>query len=106
MPARKTQGNTRHAVIGKLLAPGLAGSALRLLLLLSALTLLGGLAACVPWRTRQGAEGPRLTFQERSHTFGAVSASQRTEYRFVFTNTGSRPLEIKEIRLEPASPGG
>lgn len=106
MQARGTEGNTRHGVIGKPLAPCPIGSALHLLLLLSVLTLFGSLAACVPGRTRQDAEGPRLTFQERSHAFGAVSASQRTEYRFVFSNTGSRPLEIKEIRLEPANPGG
>jgi hypothetical protein len=87
--------------------PGLVNRALCIvLLLLGALALIGSLAACAPGGARKGAGGPRLSFQDRSHDFGKVSASQKTEYRFVFTNTGSRPLEIKDIRLEPANPGG
>jgi len=62
------------------------------------------LAAC---RAPTGAtDGPRLSFAERSHDFGQVSYSQPLEYRFPFTNTGSRPLNIGEVRPEPAAPGG
>ena len=74
------------------------------------LVLLIGLAACTtrgPGGTaRTGTEGPRLSFQERSHDFGRISYSQKTEYRFTFTNTGSRPLKIADVRPEPAQAGG
>lgn len=76
-------------------------------LLLIGCALLVGLAACA--RLGLGAtavDGPRLSFQERSHDFGQVSASRPTEYRFAFTNAGNRPLEIGDVQPEPASPGG
>jgi hypothetical protein len=77
------------------------------LVLLGALGLVVSLAACAPGALgRAGADGPRLSFQERSHDFGRISYSQPTEYRFAFTNTGSEPLEIGDIRPEPANPGG
>lgn len=67
------------------------------------LILLVSLAAC----TSDGVnDGPRLTFQKESHDFGQVSAQQRMEYQFLFRNTGTRPLEINDIRLEPAQPSG
>jgi hypothetical protein len=106
MCARGTRGNICHTAIRDLLAPHFIGYVLRLLLLLSMLLLLGSLAACTPRGTKSLADGPRLTFQERSRSFGRLSASQKLEYRFAFTNTGSRLLEIREIRLEPATPGG
>jgi hypothetical protein len=51
-------------------------------------------------------EGPRLVFQEPVHDFGELRYGERREHRFAFTNTGSRPLEIAEVRREPARPGG
>jgi len=78
--------------------------------LLGVLVLLIGLAACTargPGGTeRTGTEGPRLSFQERSHDFGRISYSQKSEYRFAFTNTGSRPLNISDVRPEPAGSVG
>lgn len=71
---------------------------LLLLVLLSACGRLGIGAARV--------EGPRLSFQERSPDFGQVSASEPTERRLAFTNTGTRPLEIAEVQPEPPRPGG
>lgn len=72
-----------------------------------AVVLLLAVAACGPLaRTQAGKDGPRLSFQERSHDFGRIRVSEKPEYRFAFTNTGSRVLEIKDIRLEPVNPGG
>ena len=77
---------------------------------LGVLVLLIGLPACTargPGGTaRTGTEGPRLSFQERSHDFGRISYSQKTEYRFTFTNTGSRPPNISDVRPEPAGSVG
>lgn len=56
------------------------------------------LAACAP------TGGPRLSFAQRVHALGSVSANQQTEYRLVFTNSGGRALEIAEVRLEPVDP--
>lgn len=67
------------------------------------ISLLLALTACAPSSVP---DGPRLSFHERSHDFGTISFSQPTEYRFNFTNTGNRSLEIGDIRPEPASPGG
>lgn len=77
------------------------------LVVLGALALLIGLSACqaAPGQ-RPATDGPRLSLQERSHDFGAVSASQKAEHRFPFTNTGNRPLQVDDVRLEPARPGG
>lgn len=69
---------------------------------LAVFTLLLMLAGCSPAVVT---DGPRLSFQERSHDFGQVSASQKTEYRFAFINAGNRPLEIIDSRPEPARPG-
>lgn len=84
-----------------------AGALRPLLTVLGTLALVVGLSACqaVPGQ-RPATDGPRLSFQERSHDFGAVSASQQVEHRFAFTNTGNRPLQVDDVRLEPARPGG
>ena len=83
----------------------LAGRSMCLVaVILAAFTILVGLAACGPSRTV--ADGPRLSFEKNEYALGQISSSQKAEYRFAFTNTGVRPLEISEIRPEPASPGG
>lgn len=99
------------AVIGRWRSSARVGRLPRLVpVLLAALALVMGVAACASGPTTAGSgpvpAGPRLSFQERAHDVGQISASQKTEYRFPFTNTGSRPLEIGDIRLAPASPGG
>lgn len=79
---------------------------LLVLALLGAMALLLGLAGCGPSNAATNkTDGPRLSFQEREHNFDTVRNSQPTEYRFVFTNTGSQPLQIKEPELEPARAG-
>lgn len=75
--------------------------------LLGALALLVGLTGCTSVGLgRTASEGARLSFQQREHDFGKLSASQKTEHRFAFTNAGSQQLEISDIGLEPARPGG
>ncbi len=79
-------------------------------LVASMLALLVTLVACAPSATSGGeagklSNGPRLSFQELEHDFSKVSTSQPTEYRFALTNTGSQPLQIQEIRLEPGRLG-
>src|SRR5438067_1074769 len=86
-----------------------------LLVLLAALAVLlalVGLAGCDtgaatkesggnPSATGASADGPRLSFKERSHEFGKISAAKPMDYTFAFTNTGSQPLEITEVTPEP-----
>jgi hypothetical protein len=84
-----------------------AGSPLRFVsALMGALALLIGLAACNQGATapRATGDGPRLSFEERSRDFGQISRSKEMEYRWAFTNTGSAPLQISEIRTEPLDP--
>lgn len=79
------------------------------LALLATAVVVLGLSACAPKTvaTRAVARaGPRLSFQEWEHAFGQIPSSEPREYRFTFTNTGSQPLAIGELRPEPAHPGG
>lgn len=78
----------------------------RLLLPVAAVLLLALVGCGQPRIGAARVDGPRLTFRERAYDFGRVSASRPTEYRFAFTNTGNRPLEITDVQPEPASPGG
>lgn len=90
--------------------PARAGRALAAAVALAALVTL--LAACAPGGsplggvTGQAPSGPRLAFKERTHDFGKLSASRKTEYRFAFTNAGRETLQIGEITLAPGGPGG
>lgn len=59
-----------------------------------------------PRANADGKDGPRLSFQDRSPDFGRVSANQPAEYRLAFRNTGGQQLQIGDIGLEPARPGG
>lgn len=77
--------------------------AIALALLVTLLALLGALVA---WMGGGTSTGPQLSLQEREHHFGQLSANQPLEYRFAFKNTGNRPLEIGDIRLQPAHPAG
>lgn len=49
---------------------------------------------------------PRLSFEERSHDFGQIRYDAELEYRFVFTNTGGRPLQMDSVTVHPVDPGG
>ncbi len=54
----------------------------------------------------QASNGPRLALKDRTHDFGKLSASRKTEYQFAFTTAGSETLQIGEITLAPGGPGG
>ncbi|MBC7923263.1 MAG: DUF1573 domain-containing protein [Ferruginibacter sp.] len=62
------------------------------------------------------AAGPQLTFAEKSHDFGDIQQGDKVSYTFKFTNTGSQPLVISEVKTtcgctatswtkEPVAPG-
>lgn len=80
------------------------------LLAISMLGLLVILVACVSSPASRGTAnpgtGPRLVFQEKVHDFGKISSNQSTQYQFAFSNMGSKPLQLQEIKLAPAKPGG
>src|SRR5258708_18048050 len=40
---------------------------------------------------------PRLTFQEYQHDLGQLRSPNQVEYRFAFTNTGQRPVQIDDV---------
>lgn len=42
--------------------------------------------------------GPEMSFQKLVHDFGTVYQGDKTEFAFVFTNTGDEPLIIQEVR--------
>jgi hypothetical protein len=43
-------------------------------------------------------EGPQLTLQEESHDFGTIKEGVIAEYSFKFTNTGTQPLVLQDVR--------
>ncbi len=57
-------------------------------------------AACRP------AVGPRLTLPETERDLGPIRANDETEFVFVFSNTGDRPLRVEGVDVLPATPGG
>jgi hypothetical protein len=61
-------------------------------------------------------DGPQMVFQEESHDFGAIKEGVIAEYTFKFTNTGTQPLILTDVRpscgcttpdwsKEPVGPG-
>ena len=61
-------------------------------------------------------EGPKLSFDDESHNFGAIKEGIVAEYTFKFINTGDQPLILKDVRpscgcttpewsKEPVQPG-
>ena len=72
-----------------------------LLLVLASACASGGGSPAPP-----GGPGPRLTFKERTHDFGKISASRAQQRAFAFTNTGTERLQVGEITLAPAAAGG
>lgn len=73
---------------------------------LAGVTLTACAPGALPGTTAQPVEGPRLVFQERTHTFGTISASQKTEYRFALRNAGNWPLELSDVQPQTPGPGG
>ena len=66
-------------------------------------------AAAAYWRFGAGsavASGPRLTFREHEHDFGQVTSGANLDYRFTFTNTGDRPLEVSVNQSQATAGGG
>jgi hypothetical protein len=41
---------------------------------------------------------PSIEFQEEKHDFGCISEGEQVEFTFVFSNTGSNDLIIKDIK--------
>jgi hypothetical protein len=76
----------------------------------AALALVGIATGCAPGAAGsaggRAGNGPRLTFKERTHDFGRISTSRKQQYEFAFTNTGTAPLDLGDIRLAPGGPGG
>jgi len=61
-------------------------------------------------------DGPQVSFQEESHDFGTIKEGVIAEYTFKFTNTGTQPLILSDVRpscgcttpawsKEPVAPG-
>jgi hypothetical protein len=64
----------------------------------------------------QKSDGPQMAFQEESHDFGTIKEGVIAEYTFKFTNTGTQPLVLMDVRpscgcttpdwsKEPVQPG-
>jgi hypothetical protein len=45
------------------------------------------------------ASGPVITFEKATHDFGDISAGDKVEHIFKFTNTGTEPLIITNIQV-------
>ncbi len=66
----------------------------------------------------QPQNGPIITFEKKSHDFGAIVQGDKVEETFKFTNTGTEPLIITNIQVtcgcttpkgwprDPIPPGG
>lgn len=55
-------------------------------------------AAAKPGNDGASAAGPRIEFATPIHDFGKITAGQIVTNMFVFSNTGSAALEIKDVR--------
>jgi hypothetical protein len=77
---------------------------------LMAVSTLGGIASCLGQTkssssssasavvTGAASSGPKIQFAETTFDFGKVDSGQVVKHEFVFTNTGSATLEIKDVR--------
>lgn len=45
------------------------------------------------------AEGPIITFEEKSHNFGDIYQGDKVEHTFKFANTGTEPLIITNVQV-------
>jgi hypothetical protein len=48
--------------------------------------------------TASEVSGPKIQFAERAYDFGKISQGEVVNHEFVFTNTGTATLEIKDVR--------
>jgi hypothetical protein len=55
-------------------------------------------AVTVPAADTSGASGPRIEFDSTNLDFGSAAMGQIIVHNFIFTNTGSRVLEIQDVR--------
>jgi len=42
--------------------------------------------------------GPKIVFEDESHSFGTIKEGLVAEYTFKFKNTGTEPLILKDVR--------
>lgn len=42
--------------------------------------------------------GPQITFQESSHSFGDIFQGDRVSHTFTYENTGTEPLIVSDVR--------
>jgi len=54
----------------------------------------GGTAAPAPTTT----SGAVITFENTTHNFGTVTQGESVEFEFAFRNTGTAPLEVRNVR--------
>ncbi|WKK81153.1 DUF1573 domain-containing protein [Marivirga arenosa] len=49
-------------------------------------------------QSTESANGPEITFEEKSHDFGDISQGDVVEHVFKFENTGKQPLIISNVK--------
>ncbi|HWV65941.1 DUF1573 domain-containing protein [Chitinophaga sp.] len=53
-------------------------------------------AAAGNGQKNEAGQSSALTFEEKVHNFGEITAGEKVEYSFKFTNTGTSPLLIED----------
>lgn len=53
-------------------------------------------AAAGNGQKNEAGQSSALTFEEKVHNFGEITAGEKVEYSFKFTNTGTSPLIIED----------
>ena len=78
--------------------------------------LMVGLLSFSAFKAQPKKDGPMLTFKQEEHDFGRIREGVVAEYSFSYTNTGTQPLVLSEVRpscgctvpdwsREPLAPG-
>lgn len=55
-----------------------------------------GATAAGSGQKNEAGQSSALTFEEKVHNFGEITAGEKVEYSFKFTNTGTSPLLIED----------
>ena len=48
--------------------------------------------------TAETINGPKINFAKSKHNFGEVNQGEKVQYDFLYTNTGSTPLVISDVK--------